>query len=133
MQAALFLREKQELRKKKRRTSYAGYSELPAHVSTRHIAPFPKYPPSSWVCHEKNTKYIYINVSNFRSVHDSLLCVFPVTLPALPSLIFPSQDLASPQSQAFRSSEFLTVIVFVFLILSISYHGMVVANFNSFN
>lgn len=44
MQAALFLREKQELRKKKLKIR----RELPSHVATRDIAPFPRFPPNSW-------------------------------------------------------------------------------------
>ena len=49
MQAALFLREKQELRKKKLKIRRGRY-ELPSHVATRDIAPFPRFPPNSWVC-----------------------------------------------------------------------------------
>ncbi|EEB13326.1 conserved hypothetical protein [Pediculus humanus corporis] len=47
MQAALFIREKQELRKKKLKIKRRRY-ELPAHVATRDIAPFPQFPPNSW-------------------------------------------------------------------------------------
>lgn len=46
MQAALLIREKQRLRRKKFRK---GRSELPSHVATRDIAPFPQYPPGFWV------------------------------------------------------------------------------------
>ncbi|KAJ3621757.1 hypothetical protein Zmor_008623 [Zophobas morio] len=42
MQAALLIREKQRLRKKKLRK---GRAELPSHIATREIAPFPQYPP----------------------------------------------------------------------------------------
>lgn len=41
MQAALLIREKQRLRKKRNRK---GRPELPSHVATREIAPFPQYP-----------------------------------------------------------------------------------------
>ncbi|XP_046394550.1 uncharacterized protein LOC124162164 isoform X2 [Ischnura elegans] len=44
MQAALLIREKQRLRRKKPR----GRSELPSNVATREIAPFPRYPPLTW-------------------------------------------------------------------------------------
>lgn len=42
MQAALLIREKQRLRRKKFRK---GRTELPSHVATREIGPFPQYPP----------------------------------------------------------------------------------------
>lgn len=42
MQAALLIREKQRLRQKKLRK---GRSELPSHIATKEIAPFPQYPP----------------------------------------------------------------------------------------
>ncbi|KAJ3624421.1 hypothetical protein MTP99_018040 [Tenebrio molitor] len=42
MQAALLIREKQRLRRKKLRK---GRAELPSHIATREIAPFPQYPP----------------------------------------------------------------------------------------
>ncbi|GJQ72286.1 hypothetical protein Trydic_g3375 [Trypoxylus dichotomus] len=45
MQAALLIREKQRLRHKKFRR---GRYELPTHVATKDIAPFPPYPPGSW-------------------------------------------------------------------------------------
>lgn len=45
MQAALLIREKQRLRRKKRQ----GRGDLPSHVATKDIAPFPRYPPESWV------------------------------------------------------------------------------------
>lgn len=51
MQAALLIREKQRLRRKKFRR---GRSELPTHVATKDIAPFPTYPPGSWVCMSNN-------------------------------------------------------------------------------
>lgn len=47
MQAALLIREKQRLRKKRNRK---GRPELPSHVSTREIAPFPQYPTGFLVC-----------------------------------------------------------------------------------
>ncbi|KAL0278663.1 UNVERIFIED_CONTAM: hypothetical protein PYX00_000417 [Menopon gallinae] len=47
MQAALFIREKQELRKKKLKIRRGRY-ELPSHVATKDIAPFPRFPPNSW-------------------------------------------------------------------------------------
>lgn len=40
MQAALLIREKQRRKKRIRR----GRLELPSHVATREIAPFPQYP-----------------------------------------------------------------------------------------
>ncbi|KAK6643331.1 hypothetical protein RUM43_004836 [Polyplax serrata] len=49
MQAALFIREKQELRKKKIQRIRRRRYELPTHVATRDIAPFPQFPPNSWV------------------------------------------------------------------------------------
>nr|CAH7758621.1 unnamed protein product [Callosobruchus chinensis] len=42
MQAALLIREKQRLRRKKFRK---GRADLPSHVATRDIGPFPQYPP----------------------------------------------------------------------------------------
>ncbi|XP_014282410.1 uncharacterized protein [Halyomorpha halys] len=45
MQAALYIREKQKQRQKKTRR---GRFELPAHVATREIGPFPVFPPQSW-------------------------------------------------------------------------------------
>ncbi|CAH0563405.1 unnamed protein product [Brassicogethes aeneus] len=42
MQAALLIREKQRLRNKKFRR---GRADLPSHVATRDIGPFPQYPP----------------------------------------------------------------------------------------
>ncbi|XP_063235231.1 uncharacterized protein LOC134538127 [Bacillus rossius redtenbacheri] len=45
MQAALYVRQKQKLRKKKIRR---GRVELPSNVATKEIAPFPRYPPNSW-------------------------------------------------------------------------------------
>ncbi|KAJ8923198.1 hypothetical protein NQ315_001752 [Exocentrus adspersus] len=47
MQAALLIREKQRLRRKKFRK---GRSELPSHVATREIGPFPQYPPGFLSC-----------------------------------------------------------------------------------
>ncbi|GLV34630.1 hypothetical protein CBL_09111 [Carabus blaptoides fortunei] len=44
LEAALLIREKQRLRRKKR----LGRGELPSHVATKEIAPFPRYPPGSW-------------------------------------------------------------------------------------
>lgn len=46
MQAALYIREKQKQRVKKFRR---GRFELPSHVATKDIAPFPPYPPNTWV------------------------------------------------------------------------------------
>lgn len=46
MQAALYIREKQKQRVKKFRR---GRFELPSHVATKDIAPFPPYPPHTWV------------------------------------------------------------------------------------
>ncbi|KAF4519348.1 hypothetical protein B566_EDAN011354 [Ephemera danica] len=43
MQAALLIRQKQTLRKKKGRRH-----ELPSNVATKDIAPFPTYPPQAW-------------------------------------------------------------------------------------
>ncbi|XP_014260631.1 uncharacterized protein LOC106673143 isoform X2 [Cimex lectularius] len=45
MQAALYIREKQKQRQKKYRR---GRFELPSHVATKEIAPFPVYPPTQW-------------------------------------------------------------------------------------
>ncbi|KAL3272394.1 hypothetical protein HHI36_013871 [Cryptolaemus montrouzieri] len=44
MQAALLIREKQRLRRKNR-IKRGGRLELPSHVATREIGPFPQYPP----------------------------------------------------------------------------------------
>ncbi|KAK9509142.1 hypothetical protein O3M35_006523 [Rhynocoris fuscipes] len=46
MQAALIIREKEKLRQKKFRR---GRFELPSHVATKEIGPFPPYPPHNWV------------------------------------------------------------------------------------
>lgn len=46
MQAALYIREKQKQRLKKFRR---GRFDLPSHVATKEIAPFPTYPPQTWV------------------------------------------------------------------------------------
>ncbi|KAK9744713.1 hypothetical protein QE152_g7565 [Popillia japonica] len=66
MQAALLIREKQRLRRKKFRR---GRSELPTHVATKDIAPFPPYPPGSW---RKNTNN---NVQNDDSDGDSYITI----------------------------------------------------------
>ncbi len=47
MQAAIYIREKQRLRRKS--NFRRGRLELPSHVATREIAPFPQYPPHNWV------------------------------------------------------------------------------------
>uniref|UniRef100_A0A2S2PVM2 Uncharacterized protein n=1 Tax=Sipha flava TaxID=143950 RepID=A0A2S2PVM2_9HEMI len=45
MQAALYIRERQKIRVKKiRRDRF----QLPSHVATRNIAPFPEFPPTTW-------------------------------------------------------------------------------------
>lgn len=73
MQAALYIREKQKQRLKKGRK---GRFELPSHVATKEIAPFPPYPPLTWVSNyfniilliEKIIFYIFIfllNISRF--------------------------------------------------------------------
>lgn len=46
MQAAIYIREKQRLRRKS--NFRRGRLELPSHVATREIAPFPQYPPHNW-------------------------------------------------------------------------------------
>lgn len=56
MQAALLIREKQRLRKKK---FQKGRSELPSHVATRDIAPFPQYPPGTWVSRIHSFKHTH--------------------------------------------------------------------------
>lgn len=43
MQAALLIREKQRLRRKGKRPNRP--TQLPSHIATREIAPFPRYPP----------------------------------------------------------------------------------------
>jgi hypothetical protein len=53
MQAALLIREKQRLRRKKLRK---GRAELPSHIATREIAPFPQYPPGFMVGPPTNIK-----------------------------------------------------------------------------
>lgn len=58
MQAALLIREKQRLRRKKFRK---GRSELPSHVATKDIAPFPQYPPGFWVRIHKTKKNFSIS------------------------------------------------------------------------
>lgn len=52
MQAALLIREKQRLRRKKYRR---GRADLPSHVATKEIGPFPQYPPG-FLVREKNEK-----------------------------------------------------------------------------
>ncbi|XP_065209131.1 uncharacterized protein LOC135837675 isoform X2 [Planococcus citri] len=47
VQAAVYVREKQRLRQK-RTFSKTRYGDLPSHVATRDIAPFPMYPPTTW-------------------------------------------------------------------------------------
>lgn len=48
VQAAVYVREKQKLRQHKRNFN-RGRSDLPSHVATKDIAPFPQYPPQTWV------------------------------------------------------------------------------------
>ncbi|KPI93070.1 hypothetical protein RR48_07883 [Papilio machaon] len=50
MQAALMLRAKSRERRKQR-LKRGIKAELPSNVATKTIAPFPRYPPTSWVCH----------------------------------------------------------------------------------
>lgn len=47
MQAALMLRSKQRVARRKKMRN--GRPELPSNVATKDIAPFPRYPPESWV------------------------------------------------------------------------------------
>ncbi|XKL68645.1 hypothetical protein PGB90_006414 [Kerria lacca] len=47
VQAAVYVREKQKLRQNKRNFN-RGRFDLPSHVATRDIAPFPTYPPQKW-------------------------------------------------------------------------------------
>lgn len=61
MQAALLIREKQRLRKKKFRK---GRPELPSHVATREIGPFPQYPTGFLVC----IVFFYLKFSFFNMV-----------------------------------------------------------------
>lgn len=49
VQAAVYVREKQKLRQNKRNNFNRGRFDLPSHVATRQIAPFPTYPPQTWV------------------------------------------------------------------------------------
>lgn len=49
MQAALMLRAKSRERRKQR-LKRGIKPEIPTNVATKSIAPFPRYPPASWVC-----------------------------------------------------------------------------------
>ncbi|KAF7282177.1 hypothetical protein GWI33_003064, partial [Rhynchophorus ferrugineus] len=53
MQAALLIREKQRLRRKK---FHKGRHDLPSHVATREIAPFPQYRPG-FLCSQGRTAW----------------------------------------------------------------------------
>ncbi|KAK7573816.1 hypothetical protein V9T40_011007 [Parthenolecanium corni] len=48
VQAAVYVREKQRLRLNKKNNLNKGRFELPTHIATRDIAPFPTYPPQTW-------------------------------------------------------------------------------------
>lgn len=56
MQAALLIRQKQKLRAKKPR------HELPSNVATKDIAPFPQFPPNTWVCYVVADIHLFIYV-----------------------------------------------------------------------
>lgn len=49
MQAALMLRSKSRERRKQRLKRGIKH-DLPSNIATKLIAPFPRYPPASWVC-----------------------------------------------------------------------------------
>ncbi|XP_032310993.1 uncharacterized protein LOC6505936 isoform X2 [Drosophila ananassae] len=51
MQAALMLRSKSRVARRRKLRKLGGRLELPSNVATKEIAPFPRYPPESW----KNT------------------------------------------------------------------------------
>lgn len=63
VQAAVYVREKQKLRQNKRHLN-RGRFDLPSHVATRDIAPFPTYPPQTWV----SIHYIY-SLTTFLRVY----------------------------------------------------------------
>lgn len=49
MQAALMLRSKSRVARRRKLRKLGGRLELPSNVATKEIAPFPRYPPESWV------------------------------------------------------------------------------------
>ncbi|KOB70658.1 Uncharacterized protein OBRU01_12232 [Operophtera brumata] len=55
MQAALMLRSKSRERRKAR-LKRGHKHDLPSNIATRQIAPFPRYPPTSWI--ERNVQPI---------------------------------------------------------------------------
>ncbi|XP_032583655.1 mucin-5AC isoform X5 [Drosophila sechellia] len=48
MQAALMLRSKSRVARRRKLRKLGGRLELPSNVATKEIAPFPRYPPESW-------------------------------------------------------------------------------------
>lgn len=57
VQAAVYVREKQKLRLNKKNFN-KGRFDLPTHIATRDIAPFPTYPPQTWVSTLKSLFYV---------------------------------------------------------------------------
>ncbi|KAL5282130.1 hypothetical protein ACFFRR_005400 [Megaselia abdita] len=51
MQAALMLRSKSRVARRRKLKKLGGRLELPSNVATKEIAPFPRYPPESWCAH----------------------------------------------------------------------------------
>lgn len=49
MQAALMLRSKSRVARRRKLRKLGGRLELPSNVATKEIAPFPRYPPETWV------------------------------------------------------------------------------------
>ncbi|XP_060644922.1 mucin-5AC isoform X4 [Drosophila nasuta] len=49
MQAALMLRSKSRVARRRKLRKLGGRLELPSNVATKEIAPFPRYPPESWI------------------------------------------------------------------------------------
>lgn len=84
MQAALLIREKQRLRRKGKRPNRP--QQLPSHVATREIAPFPRYPPyfplhgqpppgrTTWVCITQN----FILFILFSKIYLKILIILEV-------------------------------------------------------
>lgn len=66
VQAAVYVREKQRLRLNKKNNLNKGRFELPTHIATRDIAPFPTYPPQTWVSTLKSLFMSRIHFSDYQ-------------------------------------------------------------------
>lgn len=50
------LRSKSRGARRRKLRKFGGRLELPSNIATKEIAPFPRYPPESWVIKAKTNK-----------------------------------------------------------------------------